>query len=511
MKKLLLLIIVGFVLSLAANVQAVNLWFDDTTGDGLWNTAENWTVGGDPNTTPIVPTAGDWAKPRDGNTAHILSGDDAICYKITIGTCTEVEGPSGVTVDGGTLTIAGDNQDLVVGRDGVGVLSLVSGTIDIDDNLMLGYDIPGTPGIVNITGGTINIGRDLELPDDNIVDLTGHFTMNGGTVNIGDDLDMDADGSGWLQLDGGTINVNDDLEMVVGGSTIDITFGTMILEYNSDNNSIVPEFIANGAITGFGLTGNVSRVDTEDTITLTAAGDPLERIPTYNAAVDVRTSLNVDFSWKNLDPNNPDDDVWVDIWLGTDMTLVQNQSDPNIWEYVDFAKVVDAEVNKTATTVAVPDPNVSQAYLWRIDTYRYGNPAIVSYGDDDDPNTDDFQVDEGFLIPFTVADNFPPTVVEDPTRWVHWVNEPITVYATVYDDGESDVTVLWDSGNEVDPNITFGTPVTVIPAQADYSTTGIVVSTTVSVDYATNNYNVRVRVTDTEVVFGTRQSLGLCC
>ena len=113
----------------------------------------------------------------------------------------------------------------------------------------------------------------------------------------------------------------------------------------------------------------------------------------------------------------------------------------------------------------------------------------MNYGYDGDPNTEDLQVDEGITFPFTVIKDFPPTIVIDSPSMITWVGgEPIHLTATVTDEGASEVTIEWDSGNESEPNIIF-TNETWDPE------TGIATADVI-VDYATNNFNVRVRATD---------------
>ena len=66
----------------------------------------------------------------------------------------------------------------------------------------------------------------------------------------------------------------------------------------------------------------------------------------------------------------------------------------------------------------------------------------------------------------------------DTPPMITWVGEPVTLEATIVDDGVSDVTVTW-STDEADPNETWTDQVTVIPAGATYPVT---VSATVAID-----------------------------
>jgi len=67
-------------------------------------------------------------------------------------------------------------------------------------------------------------------------------------------------------------------------------------------------------------------------------------------------------------------------------------------------------------------------------------------------------------MPFATTNDFPPTVVIDSNDILTWVGQPVTLTATISDEGASPVTYVWSSVNE--PNIIFSnqnppSPVTV--------------------------------------------------
>ena len=73
-------------------------------------------------------------------------------------------------------------------------------------------------------------------------------------------------------------------------------------------------------------------------------------------------------SWTNFpagtsDPAN--DPVWVDVWFGTD---------PD--DSSSFTKVID--VGQDLTSV-MADASAEGTYYWRVDSYLYGDPAVVDY------------------------------------------------------------------------------------------------------------------------------------
>lgn len=459
------------VLLAAGVVQAVDTWFDDLTGDHLWSTPGNWNTGN-------LPTLVDWGKIRVGE-AIVDSGTNAESLKITIGHSGATT--TTLTVDGGTLTMT---EDLVPARDGDAIFNVISGTVNIGRDLDVGYT-SGNLATVNMTGGTMNVARDLGLPQPGRAGALAIVNMAGGTMNVGDDLDMNentGDLGNKLNLTGGTIIVNDDLEMIAGGSTMDITFGTLIIgDAGATSVANIQGYIDNGYITGFGIAGNVKMVVADGDITLTALNDPLNRYPAMDAYVYTDPALEL--SWDNvesLEPNVVNGDVWVDVWFGTDATWIPEPNEllPGYpGAYVDFDKVVDAGLN--TTTKEVDASIAAQDYYWRVDTYRWGEP------------NDSLGIDVGPLMHFTAVDDFPvASVVIDTPSMVTWINEPIHLSATITDDNISAPTIVWTSD---EPNAVFTNQAYTYPtATAD-----------VTVDWHAAQFNVTVTVSDDSLAGGS--------
>jgi hypothetical protein len=149
-------------------------------------------------------------------------------------------------------------------------------------------------------------------------------------------------------------------------------------------------------------------------------------------------------------------------------------------EYVDFVKIYDAEINATPAIPADASA-VDQKYMWRIDTYLHGDPAIEGLYEDivilgdplhSDPNFWDdeiipalYSVDQGPLMYFTAANDFPveSVVIETPPTY-SWINKIISLEATITDDGVTASNVVWTvtdrnmDGEAVllsDPNVIF--------------------------------------------------------
>ncbi len=466
MKKLLLLIIVSLVLTGVAS--GTTTWTDGDAGDSLWSTPGNWDAG--------IPDAADWAKIRAGVDAPaiITDGIDAVAQKTHLG----YSQGGAIIMDGGTLTHP--TGDLLLGKNGgPGILTISGGTISCNDLEVAG----GNPGTINMTGGTINATDDFMVPES--AGSTAEVNiLGGGTITVGDDLDMDVAGSGSLNLVRGTVDVNDDIRMVAGGVPIDIKFGTLLIGDSGvdTNGARLTEYVGNGWITGFGDPCNVSVVNDGETITVTATADPLARTPTMDGYAYI--SATSPLSWINL-PADVGSDVWVDVYFNK-----VSDTDPNSYQ------ILGAGLNTTGVAV---DANVDgQEYIWQVNSYLSGDPGVVVYGDDGDPNTTPEQennIDEGVTMYFTALSDFPPEVVIDTPPTATWANEPLQLDATVTDDAVSTVTYAWTSD---EPNAVFSDPAAEDP--------------TVTVNYLSGAFNVTVTVSDDNLLGVTGQdSEGMYC
>ena len=136
-------------------------------------------------------------------------------------------------------------------------------------------------------------------------------------------------------------------------------------------------------------------------------------------------------SWTNMDPNDPSDSVYVDVWFGTD---------PNIW-----TKIVDALVDGENTTEVDVDASAVDTYYWRVDSYLNGAGHI------NDPNKN-----EGYLWTFhTVADSVPTVVINTPAQ-ITWSGGPVPLEATVTNDNTTPTTIVWSASPADNVVITGG-------------------------------------------------------
>jgi len=485
MKKLLFLIIVSLVLAGAAN--ATTVWNPVANGIvppdvGNWNEAANWTEGvpvsfGD----SLSYGTHDKGVLNVAGSAECVVNDAQEVYALVLG-------------DGGTGTVASDN-----------VLRITNGGyLSIGDVWMaLGYDNPAT--LIVEKGGemysTNHLWWGMQAGSAGSV-----AKINGGTVICEDAFQLGRLGGACkIYLNAGLLDArylpNDDddqrrLFSIAGepGSLMDVSFGQFTVGGN--RLAILEADALAGRITAFGGLGGTLVIDYNETTSghtsVTATGDPLNRYPTYDDIVEGGPTL----SWVNLAPNAPETNVWVDVWLGTDPAFVQDESDPNIWDYVDFVKIESAVEDLTSVVATTPTDG---EYLWRVDSYLDGDPCTVTYGllpDDGDPNTPEPRygpsVAEGVLMAFFATDDFPATVVIDTLPTATWANKPIQLNATITDPGivHSPVTILWESD---EPNAVFKDPGTLLEDNT-------IEDPTVTVNYNSGAFNVTVTVSDDSIV-----------
>jgi hypothetical protein len=304
-----------FITALVGNIQAVDTDFIDA-GDHLWSNPANWTLG--------VPTASDWAKISNASSIHqhatITGGFNAVALKTHVG----YTGGGTLTVDGGTLTNAnnasGVDGDLLLGKNGgSGTLNMISGTINCRDLEVGG----GNPGIINMTGGVINIARYFDIPE-----------TSGSAAEV--------------HLDGGTIVVNGNLTMDATGS-MDISGGMLII--NGDVTSTINGYITSGWITAYDGAGTleISTIANPGKTTVTAflpSVQPTKATDPNPLHIATGVSTNLTLSWLpgfNVSSH--------DVYFGTDLTP----------DSTEFKK------NQPGTTFDPGRLKLNTTYYWRID------------------------------------------------------------------------------------------------------------------------------------------------
>jgi len=384
-------------LALAGNVQGQTATWTDATEDHDWFTVDNWSE---------FPTLAHWTKVRTGGPGPTILNEGAVALKVSIG----YEEGSVLTVESGSLTTA---EYLQMGRnDGSGTLNVMGGAINVGRDLEVGYDAPGT---LNMTGGTIDVGRDFTIPDK--TPLTGHVNLNGGTIIVRNDFIMRDDG------------------------TLDITAGTLILDSNVV--PIVQGYIDNGWMTAYDGHGTIQLdydVTNEGQTTVTA----LHKLAPYPADAGIAAPGQVELSWTLPDPCTPGLAVLVDVYFTDDLEALQSFSDPASMQIVTQGNVTSATVQTVAKT----------RYYWAVDTYLGG----------DDPNNNPLW---GPIFSF-LADNNPPEVEagEDVLTWLDNGSVEVALAGAVIDAGPT--STVWTVVSEPnDPN----SPLAVIADAAALDTT----------------------------------------
>jgi hypothetical protein len=149
----------------------------------------------------------------------------------------------------------------------------------------------------------------------------------------------------------------------------------------------------------------------------------------------VHPADELELSWTNMEPSNPGDDLYVDVWFGTE----PNELNPAF----EFEKVVEA--GKNTTSVTVEASTLGEIYYWQVNSYLNGSGNI------NDPN-----MVEGPLWRFyTVTDV--PVSVNAGYDAVAWSGQEVQLDGTVKDYGEGDVVGISWSANP-DDGVVFSDP-----------------------------------------------------
>lgn len=268
-----------------------------------------------------------------------------------------------------------------------------------------------------------------------------------------------------------TLTVVDDSDLVWDG--LDVTNGDMVTLFNSVGVRTC-EPVSNGGVVIASLAGNNADIAIArwagntlalgggerlffaaytqgNAMNVTALGeqvflnavtsllpDPMAPSPANKEQIslpfgDGTTGDEVKLSWTNKDPNtvvDPTNVTYVDVYYGTDSG--------------SLTKIVSGQPVSEAIVTASVGLN-----YWRVDSYLSGNPAEVDYTLDSEPN-----VVVGRLFSFEAKNDLAPAVTIDTTDKRTWPGEPVPLAATITDDGQSPVTILWTASplTSTDPN-----------------------------------------------------------
>jgi len=225
-RKSIYLVCFVFVLGLVGYAPADDFQWDNSSGDSLWRTPENWNLNKLPGESDALYV--DWI--RDPTEIIIDADTDAKCNSITLSNeSVSRQDFVHLHMTGGTL-YAGDL--IRIGREELGMFTLDAGNVTCSA-FQLGRKDP-SKGVVYINGGTITVATNTRVP-------------RGGSQ--GSELHLNG---GILYTGGLVMNDPDDELSGTNGST-DITQGVMILTSEEDQTEKMKEYVTNGWITAYGV------------------------------------------------------------------------------------------------------------------------------------------------------------------------------------------------------------------------------------------------------------------
>lgn len=198
------------VLGWAGHVSADVMW-NDSTGDHLWSTPENWATG-------AIPTLNDgYVRIFMVPGPTVMANESFVVNGIHLGNTGEVAGA--LTLQGGSLEVLGA---LNCGFKGPGTINMIDGTLTIPGTLKIARDT-GAIGHINLDGGTISANNFLMREKEGAV---GTMDVGGGMLTTnGDDtaLIQGYIDNGWITFYDG--DGTPDLVKMNEGRVLNIQYG----------------------------------------------------------------------------------------------------------------------------------------------------------------------------------------------------------------------------------------------------------------------------------------------
>jgi len=342
-RKSIYLVCLVFVLALASYTLADDFQWDNSSGDSLWRTKENWNLNKLPGENDTLYV--DWL--RDPTKVIIDADTDAKCNSITLSNeSVSRQNFVNLHMTGGTLYAV----DLIrIGREELGMFTLDAGDVTCSA-LQLGRKEP-SKGVVYINGGTITVATNTRVP-------------RGGSQ--GSELHL----NGGILYTGGLVMNDPDDEMSGTNGWTDITDGVMILTNGEDQTEKMKEYVTNGWITAYGVRsgelledGRLALVHIDYdvsnpgmTTVWATASDPVQaRAPKPQDGATVQLVEAKGLIWT---PGSRA--VRHDVYFGADKDAVAN---------ADTSDATDIyRGRKNETGYILPDTlEWGQTYYWRID------------------------------------------------------------------------------------------------------------------------------------------------
>ncbi len=214
------------VLGTAGNVLADDFRWDNSSGDSLWRTPENWDLN-------KLPSAGDalYVDWLGDPTEIIIDADtDAKCNSVTLSNDSVYKQDFvHLHMTGGTFIIG---NFIRIGREETAMFTLDAGEVTCYA-FQLGRKDP-SKGVAYINGGTVTVETNTRVPrggsQGSELHLNGGILYTGGLV-MNDPDDPLSGTNGWM----------------------DITEGVMVLTNQEDQTEKIKEYMTNGWLTAYGV------------------------------------------------------------------------------------------------------------------------------------------------------------------------------------------------------------------------------------------------------------------
>jgi len=225
-RKSIYLVCLVFMLGVTGNAPAEDFRWDNSSGDSLWRSAENWDLNKLPGQNDTLYV--DWI----GDPTEIIIDDDtnAKCNSMTLSNDSVYRQDFvHLHMTGGTFIIG---NFIRIGREETGMFTLDAGEVTCYA-FQLGRKDP-SKGVAYINGGTITVETNTRVP-------------RGGSQ--GSELHLNG---GILYTGGLVMNDPDDPLSGTNGWT-DITEGVMVLTNQEDQTEKIKEYVTNGWLTAYGV------------------------------------------------------------------------------------------------------------------------------------------------------------------------------------------------------------------------------------------------------------------
>lgn len=212
------------------NAVAMEPYFWNHSGDGLWRTATNWAGSAGTNAIP-VPRSTDAVK-------HTVIGGNLLVDSTAYAFDLDVSNNSTATVtvaSGGHLMV--DNRIDVGNADsaGIGMLVVNGGAVDAGNTLTFGR-FGSRLGLGELNSGSITVEGVSSLGGNNAT-ASGELTISGGTFSNTNDLfNVGLTGDGTLNMNGGVLHLHIDdgiwnplrIGKGAGNGIVNLTDGTIM-------------------------------------------------------------------------------------------------------------------------------------------------------------------------------------------------------------------------------------------------------------------------------------------